>query len=672
MPAGRADYPTRPRRIAWVQRAALLAAVWAGCASAVGDAQEPLPVMPTLPSPPMADAAGPALAAEKPSRSLVEALETHGDLTLQNGTLKSALFTIGEQWGINIVTGEIDGAVNGVFRDAPLREILDSILLSNGYGYRPVGQSLVVTRLSELGQVNPFFVSETIPIAVADVNEVVQGASLLSTPNGQVRAIPSARAVVVLDFADRVEKIREFIKAIDAATARSNGTSAASPNRPLEVAYLKTHHVTAQDMLELLSAVMSSAGKATVLPREDRLLVVDYPENVRMVREVVAHADRPRPQVVIQALIYDISLQDLEELGLNWHSVSNGNLAGATISGGGGVAGSGALNAGTGTLINSVTKVPFADGAAGGAFTLYNLSNNFSMAAVAMALQNAADSRLLASPNVTVVENELATIQSVSEIPYQQLTQTAAGGNIGTTAFKEAGITLNVTPKIGMDGTIQMQVSPEFSRLTGFTPGDNQPIIDKRIATTHVRIANGHTFVIGGLRQRSDVGDFKGIPFLKDVRFIGPLFRSHETDIRESELMVFIRPTIVGCAEPLCEREQRTADTVDCRLERIPAAEGCPGGCASASDCGSASLGPEPYYPTEAGGEPYGRTMPHNPSLRRLPPIGDAQAQPADGFAGGLRRGYDARYRAANAPQPATPEPEEKGKRSSFIGRLWR
>ncbi|MCA9241333.1 MAG: type II secretion system protein GspD, partial [Planctomycetales bacterium] len=506
-------------------------------------------------------------APQRPAQpSLQQALETRGDLMLQGGTLKAALFTIGEQWRINIVAGDVSGAVNGTFKDAKLREILDSILLSNGYGYRAVGESLVVTQLSELGQVNPFFISETIPIAAADVNEVVQGASLLSTPNGQVRAIPSARSVVVLDFPDRVEKIKKFIAAVDAATVSAyQAAPQVATGRQLEVAYVKTHHVKAEDMEALLQAVLSAEGKTTVLKKEDRLLVVDYPENLRMVQSVIARADRPRPQVAIQALIYDISLQDLEEIGLNWHSASNGNFGGNTLSAGGALSGSGALNSGTGTYFNSITKVPFADGAAGGAFTLYNLSNNFSMAAVAMALQNAADSRLLASPNVTVTENEEATIQSIQEIPYQQLTQTAAGGNIGTTAFKNAGITLTVIPKIGTDHTIEMQVKPEFSRLTGFTPGDNQPIIDKRTATTIVRIQNGHTLVIGGMRQRTDVGDFKGIPFLKDVRLIGPLFRSRETDVRESELLVFIRPTITGYCDPLCGREQRAADTIDCR-----------------------------------------------------------------------------------------------------------
>jgi general secretion pathway protein D len=205
-----------------------------------------------------------------------------------------------------------------------------------------------------------------------------------------------------------------------------------------------------------------------------------------------------------------------------------------------------------------------------------NLSRFVDFKTVVLALNNAKDSRLLSDPSVAVLENDEAVFQSVSEIPFQQLTQTSQGGNIGTTAFKEAGITLRVKPKIAADGIIRMEVTPEFSRLTGFTPGDNQPIIDKRTATTTLNVANGQTVVIGGLRQRADVGDFKGIPYLKDLWLVGSLFRSRDTDVRESELVVFISPEIITAADPLNHRQQMVVDTLGCRLNMIPEAEGCP------------------------------------------------------------------------------------------------
>jgi general secretion pathway protein D len=257
----------------------------------------------------------------------------------------------------------------------------------------------------------------------------------------------------------------------------------------------------------------------------------------------------------------------MEQIGINWGGVTNGSVDanGAVI---------GKNN--SGMQVAAQTISPLASTANGGAFTFYALEGNFNLQSMVVALQQAEDSRLLADPNVTVMDNEPAKIESISEIPFQQLTQTTGGGNIGTTAFKEVGIKLDVVPKIARDSTIDLTVIPEFSRLAGYTPETDQPIIETRRATTRVRVANSQTIMIAGLRQRSDVGSFSGIPLLKDIRYIGRLFRAHDTQIRESELVVFLTPEIVGYNDCLDERDRVTADTIRCRLDRVPPAEGCP------------------------------------------------------------------------------------------------
>jgi general secretion pathway protein D len=504
--------------------------------------------------------------APKESEDLDVALEKTGDLNLHGLTLNAALFTIGEQWNINIVAGDLQGNVNGVFKQAPLREILDAILLSNGYNYRAVGKSLVISSVADLGQVNPFFQSATIPVQNADIEEVVQGAQLLVTPKGQVRALKSAHSIVVLDFPDRVKMIREFVATLDSA---GNGRFPSSENRngvPLEVAYFRTQHISAKTAETALQAVLSKEGRVAVLEREDRLLVTDYTENLAMAEKVLLRIDHPRPQVRIVALMYDISLADIEQIGINWNPTLKGRIdsSGNPLS---------QIEA------DSVTTVPFGAGAVGNSLTFTNLSRHIDITAIARCLQSAKDARLLADPNTLVQENEEAILEKVSEIPYQQLTQTQQGGSIGTTAFKKAGITLHVRPKVSVDGLIRMDVRPEVSRLTGFTPGDNQPIIDTSSATTVVTVANRQLVVIGGLRQRQDVGDFNGVPYLKDLKLVGRLFRARDTEVRESELVVFIMPEIVPYDDqPTC-RQQIAVDTIDCRLNQIPEAEGCPPCC---------------------------------------------------------------------------------------------
>ena len=565
------------------------------------------PAPPADPTPPLLTANA-GLDPDAPKLSLAEALGRPGDLTFRNTTIAAALFTIGETWKVNIVTGkEIEGTVNGVFKQAPLSEILDAILLANGYSYRAVGDSLVVQPSTEVGSAHPLFRSVTLPIAHSTMDEVVEGAKLLVSAAGQVQALPSARSVLVIDYADRVESVTSFIRRMESAAAEAAGARAVQAPSRLEVAYFHTHFIPAASAQQPLLAVLSPLGRVAVMPVENRLLVVDYATNLEMVRKVLERIDRPRPQVRITALIYDLSLADVEQLGLNWGSAGKGNTVNAD-----GVANQ-ALE------FETTTLAPFAAGEAAGALTVRSLTRNFDINSVVLLLQNANDARLLADPNVIVMDNEMAECKSVSEIPYQQITQSELGGQIGTTAFKEAGITLRVRPTIAGDGTIAMLVEPEFSRLAGFTPQENQPIIDSRRASTTVRVLNRQTLVLSGLRQRSDTGEFNGIPFLKDVKYVGSLFRSRNTNVRESELIVFIMPEIIGYDEaPNC-RQYQALETIDCRLDRIPAAEGCP------------PLGPEGY--------PCGIDGCSGISSAPLEPPAGANPSP-------MRPAYEARFRA--------------------------
>jgi general secretion pathway protein D len=512
----------------------------------------------------------PNAAPPRESADLESALLRRGDLNLHGLSLNSALFTISEQWNINIVAGNVEGTVNGVFKQAPLREILDSILLSNGYNYRVVGKSLVVSSVDDLGQINPFFQSATIPVQSADIDEVVEGAKLLNTPQGQVKALKSVRSIVVLDFPDRVKMIREFVAALDGASGRRFAGPDSRFGMPLEVAHFRTQHIRAVDAEKALQAVLSSDGRVTFVPKEDRLVIIDYAENLAIAEKVLLRIDQPRPQVRITALIYDISLQDIEQLGLNWNKIGYDSDSDSGFD--------------VATSTAPFSTLELADGSitslAGGMGNIAfgTLNRHFDINAVVLALRQARDARLLADPNVAVLENEQALFRSVREIPIQQLTETAQGGNIGTTAFREAGIKLTVTPKIASDCTICMEVAPEFSRFVG-NDENGQPIIDTREAKTTLRVANRQTIVIGGLRQRDDIGDFNGIPYLKDLKYVGRLFRSRSTTVRESELVVFIMPEIISCDGDSTPRQQIAEETLRCRLDQIPEAEGCPPCC---------------------------------------------------------------------------------------------
>lgn len=499
---------------------------------------------------------------------LLDKLNARGDLTLNNATLSEALFTISELWNVNfVVNSSVQGQVGGVFKDAPLREILDSILLSNGYSYRPVGQSLVVMPLSELGGVHPLFESATLPVPGGQVEGVVEAVKLLNSPNGRVQAIPAAGSLLVIDYPERIDRVKHLLASIG-DQGRTVGTAGdpgglSGLTGALAVQYFKPKYVDAAAVEAAIKPAMSAEGKLGTVPSENWVVMVDHPGNLRLAEEAFRHVDVVRPQVRITAYIYDISLEDMRKLGVNWNQTTKGRIdsSGKPL-----------------TLfdIDSVMSIPFDASSTGGVFTFANMSRRFDLKVMVNALDEANDSRLLADPTVIVMDNEKAIFESVDEIPYQQLTQTGQGGNIGTTDFRDAGIKLNVQPRISPDGSILMKVNPEFSRLAGFTPEDNQPIISRRTAETTLRVENGQTLVIGGLRVRVDVKDRSGVPFLKDLWLIGPIFRGFDGTIRESELVVFVRPEIVLPDEPPRQREASALHTTECHLDNIPVGEGCP------------------------------------------------------------------------------------------------
>jgi hypothetical protein len=118
-----------------------------------------------------------------------------------------------------------------------------------------------------------------------------------------------------------------------------------------------------------------------------------------------------------------------------------------------------------------------------------------------------------------------------------------------------------------------MVVTPSFSRVAGYTTGDTvQPIFDNREATTTVRVMNSQTLVIGGLRQRSEAQDARGLPWLRNIWLLGELFKGREQKVRESELVVFITPEIVTPQYAGRERELAALEVARSELDQIPIA----------------------------------------------------------------------------------------------------
>lgn len=533
-----------------------------------------------------------AVAADNQSESdpASEVLARRGSITLRDMKLPDALFTISETWQVNLLFGqEVTGDVNGAFRNVTLREVLDSLLLANGYGYRPKGQSLIIMKLEELGDTNAMLRTDVLPLRRQQSADIVEAARMFLSPQGKLQTIPSMSSVMVRDYPENIERVRQFVGSVgefdqqqsggrlDPAVERPPGEL---PGLPIPIAenrtsvvYFSPRHTQAESLRESFETFLGGDAQVVVVAEENRIAVVAPPDGIQLARQIFHELDQPRSQVRITALIYDVNVEELERLGVNWthNAKASLNSAGAPRHSFGGKFGpmvdpaSGAF--GVGGAVADAAADSASSAATLGAAQVMTLNKYFDLDAIISALDQTDGARLLADPTVTVLDREQATIRIVTEVPIQQLTQTPQGGDIGTTSFRDAGVTLEVSPQVGDDGTITMQVSPTFSVLSGFSEG--QPIINTRETTTKVRIADRQTIVIGGLRQRSEVETIAGIPKLMSWKRVGKLFRSHSTTVRESELMVFLRPQIVTVDEVGTERHLAGLCTAHQALARL-------------------------------------------------------------------------------------------------------
>ncbi len=531
-------------------------------------------------------------------RTMDQVLQRRGSVTFRDTPLAEVILTLGQQWNVNIVSGaDVSGTVSGTFREAPLREILDSLLNVNGYGYRQNGGSLLVLKQEEIGPNNPNFRVETLNLppylSGRALEEVLGALKVFSTTSGQLHAVPSNNTIVAHDMPERIEQMRAMLKNLTASPASNhplgNGQNpqgmspvglASLPE--FEIITLRPQFVSASELAKGVEMVIGSQGSFVTIEGEEALMVSGNPETIRRASHVMAQLDRARPQVRITAYIYDVSIGESEQSGIDWssrfmsQSLDANGIPRDVMRNDSGLL---TRNVTASQIPNAVplgsttTTAAAAAGATGPQWVFRTLSSNFELNTVIQALDETKGAKLLADPHVTVLDRHKATIDIITKVPIQQLTQTQQGGSIGTTAFEEAGVKLAVTPRISNDNTIQMVVTPEVSVLTGFSNGN--PIIDARRSTTTVRVGNQQTLVIGGLRQKTAVETVRGIPGLMKMKYIGKLFRVHNTEMKESELIVFLQPEIIYCNTTGLPREEIALEQQKSVLSKIQVS--CPG-----------------------------------------------------------------------------------------------
>jgi type IV pilus assembly protein PilQ len=318
----------------------------------------------------------------------------------------------------------------------------------------------------------------------------------------------------------------------------------------------RVYLITYADVKQVETAVgkfISKRGTISSSPGTSNIIVSDIESKIKAIDTFIEEIDRITPQILVEARIYDVVSTDNLDFGFEWFLGRN------TTYGGTGVADVGVNPTGgrrdpfgTGGFNSGISQTSKTDGL----IRFGILNDALDLDVLFSASHEKICAKLLASPRVLVLDNEMATFKIVQEVPFQELTQTAGGGNIGTTNFKEVGVELNVTPHVARDSMIRLHLKPKFSTQTdtvsiiipvpGSTPITSpQPVIANREADTKILIRDGQTVVLGGLRRQTVAQEISKIPLLGDIPLLGNFFKFEGDEVANSELLVFVTPRIV-------------------------------------------------------------------------------------------------------------------------------
>jgi type II secretory pathway component GspD/PulD (secretin) len=407
----------------------------------------------------------------------------------------------------------------------------------------------------------------------------------LSSPKGRIILDPATSTVMVYEMQDNLDMMKEVVAKMD---------------RTSEAKTYALTHVNGEDLFDSVEILLSEGGKVSYDPRTNVMLIVDRPKQHAEIKQLIDTIDKPletktwtlnyadpvlvaeelalsipesmgivtineelhqvsvkaiaqrledaeqrieildqkTQQVQIEAFLVTVGKDVVRNLGVNWGYLTkiDGNFLGATFGNQDFVD--------TSTGIATVTPPPAASN---------TLSYTFGSNKVGVALdflETEGDAKILAQPRITVRDGFPARFENVTRVPYQGATVNITNVNndrtTTTVEFIDVGTILEVIPRIAQEGNILMDIIAEDSTFTlRKVAGEDVPEKTQNIATTQVLVRHEETLIIGGLRSSNLSDTSEKVPVLGDIPILGRAFRSTGRNHRNTELLIFLTPTIV-------------------------------------------------------------------------------------------------------------------------------
>ncbi|MFQ5345717.1 MAG: type II secretion system secretin GspD, partial [Mariprofundus sp.] len=376
---------------------------------------------------------------------------------------------------------------------------------------------------------------------------------------GGVKAIAHqpGNMLIVIGAPQIINEVAGVIEKLDVAPESDSGR--------LQVRYLK--HGKAEDVAKVLNDLVGGQSATTATPGQttkplftgdvkvvadpatNALLITADPSDIAAVGHIIDKLDVRRRQVLVEALLVEVSGDALERFGVEWMGNKGRGVGVQSFQN--------LAPIGKALGDNAAANPPLATGAvlaqaAPTGLTLGIVNNALSIGALAHAMQSDADANVLSTPNILTVDNEEAEIVVGQNVPFitgnSASTGTANPNPFQTIERKDIGLTLRVKPQISDGDTVRLEIYQEVSSIdkaASVSVSSSDIITRKRSIKTVVVASNSQLIVLGGLMREDNTVSVQKVPCIGAIPVLGEPFKFTENQKRKTNLMVFLKPSII-------------------------------------------------------------------------------------------------------------------------------
>lgn len=390
---------------------------------------------------------------------------------------------------------------------------------------RPSGQTIETIRLTHS--------------TATDVLATIQALDIVP-PGGSLSADIRSNAVVVSGNEEFRSRIRQVVGQLD------------TPQRSVSTAVVELNYADALELeavisRSVLAATQENASDITIVaePQTNSLLVTAPSDRIGTITAAIRRLDQRPSQVLVEAVIFELSVETLSDLSAQFGGLLNNALfGGAEFS----IGGRPTLTSLVSAALDGSMLSPGSGGIFGGAS---KNSGGDGLAGFVSALASSKTARLLSTPSVLTLNNTEAEIVVAQSVPFVTGSYSTVGDNaipeqpFQTIEREDVGLTLRVTPQITGDDTVRMAIEQEVSNLTRNTSAAGGEITSKRTLNTNVLVRDGRVIMLGGLLENGSGSESQGVPGLRDLPVLGGLFRGRAVNRNQRVLLLLLRPRIV-------------------------------------------------------------------------------------------------------------------------------